>query len=289
MAALRSWLFNPMPVGRVVVFRTIVYLFIFVDVFLTTRWVARHGLVPGELYQPLFVPRLLNLPTPTPAFVTSVQVTLLLAAAAALVPRWTRVAGTFVFVLYLEWMFIAMSYGKVDHDRVAFLVALAVLPTVMAARWGDKEERQDATWAIRFIQIAVVLTYFLAAFAKLRFGGIEWVNGATLMRAVLRRGTILVDPLTVENPWMLHAFQYFIVAFELFSPLMLFRNKLGRAYVYAAFAFHAVTYASITIIFLPHVVCLLTFLPLERIRRPAWVPARRLHREVPGRLKGAEG
>ena len=261
-----GWFFAPVPERRVAIFRAIAYAFIFVDVFLTTAWVARHGLVPGELYQPLFIGRLLPLPTPTPTVVAVVQTFLLLAAAAALVPRWTRVAGMAVFFLYLEWMFIAMSYGKVDHDRFAFLVALAVLPMGRAVRYDSDRDADDAGWAIHCIQLAVVLTYFLAAFAKLRFGGIEWVNGATLMRAVLRRGTPLVDPLTVENPWMLHAFQYFIVAFELASPVMLMRNRVGAWYVRIAFAFHALTYASIKIIFLPHVVCLLTFLPLERLR-----------------------
>ncbi|MGH2757372.1 MAG: HTTM domain-containing protein [Actinomycetota bacterium] len=280
MAALRSWLFSPVAAGRVAVFRTLAYSFIFIDVLLTTSWVAQHGWVPTELYQPLFIARLLQLPTPTPVLVTVVEAGLLLSALLALHPRWTRPAGIAVFILYLEWMFIAMSYGKVDHDRVAFLVALAVLPTVRAARWGEQRASEDAGWAIRCIQIAVVLTYFLATFAKLRFGGLEWVNGATLMRAVLRRGTVLVDPLTVENPWILHAYQYFIVAFELASPLMLLQNAVGRFYVKLAFAFHALTYASITIIFLPHVVCLLTFLPLERVKAPSWVsrPIRRFQR-----------
>jgi hypothetical protein len=37
-----------------------------------------------------------------------------------------------------------------------------------------------------------------------------------------------------------------------------------------AFAFHVMTYATITIIFLPHIMCLLAFLPLERLQRPAF-------------------
>jgi hypothetical protein len=49
--------------------------------------------------------------------------------------RAPRLLGWTIFVLYFEWMIIAMSYGKVDHDRFAFLVALAVLPTV--APWGS--------------------------------------------------------------------------------------------------------------------------------------------------------
>ena len=230
--------------------------------------------MPGELYQPLFIGRLLNLPVPTETLVRSVQVLLLVAAALALTARWPRSAGTAVFFLYLGWMFIAMSYGKVDHDRVAFLVALAVLPTAGGANWGEQERSEAAGWAIRCIQVAVVATYFLAAFAKLRFGGPGWVNGATLMRAVLRRGTVLAEPLK-SNPWVLTITQYFIVAFELASPLLLNRGRIGRLFLVAAAAFHLMTYATITIIFLPHVMCLLAFVPLERLDPKAWLATRR--------------
>jgi hypothetical protein len=263
-----------MPRGRIAALRTLFYAFIFVDVLVTTSWVARHALVPGELYRPLFIGRLLNLPVPTDSFVVGVQICLLIAAAIALTNRFPRMAGTAVFVLYLEWMFIAMSYGKVDHDRVAFLVALAVLPTAGSARWGEQQPSGASGWAIRCIQVAVVATYFLAAFAKLRFGGPEWVNGATLMRAVLRRGTVLAEPLK-SNPWVLRLTQYFIMAFELASPLLLVKGRIGRTFLLAAVAFHLMTYATITIIFLPHVMCLLAFAPLERLDPKDWLTSRR--------------
>jgi hypothetical protein len=262
-AALSSWWYEPVPRGRVAALRTILYAFIFVDVFVTTSWVSRHALVSTELYQPLFFGRILNLPVPTEALVYGVQAALLVAAAVAATGRFPRVAGAAVFLLYLEWMFIAMSYGKVDHDRFAFLVALAVLPTAGPARWGEQERDAAAGWAVRCIQVAVVLTYFLAAFAKLRFGGIAWLNGATLMRAVLRRGTVLAEPLK-DLPGVLRVGQWAIVAFELLSPLLLARGRLGRIALIVALAFHVMTYSTITIIFLPHVVCLLAFVPLER-------------------------
>ena len=217
---LSRWWFTPMPLGRVAVFRSIVYSFIFVDVFMTTSWVSNHAHIPPELYQPLFIADLLRLPEPTFALVTAVKFGLLAAAAAAVLGFKRRLTGALVAFLYLEWMFIAMSYGKVDHDRFAFLVALAVLPSVPVARWRDETRSETAGWALRCVQVAVVATYFLAAFAKLRFGGIEWLNGATLVRAVMRRGTVLVDPLLLENPWVLHVAQYLLVAFELATPLM---------------------------------------------------------------------
>ncbi len=268
-SAARRWWFRPVGKGRVAALRTILYSFIFVDVLLTTSWVASHAAVPGELYRPLVVGRILPLPVPGPLLVPAVMWLLLGCAAVAAFNRAPRLLGAAVFVLYFEWMVIAMSYGKVDHDRFAFLVALAVLPTVGPARWGDRTPDEAAGWAVRCIQVAVVLTYFLSVFAKLRFGGIEWLNGATLVRAVIRRKTFLSEPL-LDYPWILRATQYGIVLFEMLSPLLLVRGRVGKLFLAGAVVFHLVTFASIGIIFLPHVMCLLSFVELERLNPQLW-------------------
>ena len=264
---LIDWWFVPLPLARIFWLRTFLYGFVLVDVLVTTSWVSMHGSVSPELYRPLWVARLFALPAPGPVLVTALKVALVVCAGIAMTGRRPRVMGSIVFFLYLEWMLIAFSYGKVNHDRVAFLVALAVLPTVGEARRAPTFS-DAAGWAIRCIQVAVVLTYFLAAFAKLRYGGIEWLNGATLLRGVLRRGTWVGDELR-DFPWLLHAGQYALVAFELGSPLLLARGRLGRIYLWLAVAFHAVTWVTLKISFLPHVVCLLAFLPLESLRQPS--------------------
>jgi hypothetical protein len=98
------------------------------------------------------------------------------------------------------------------------------------------------------------------------------MNSTTLLRAVVRRGTWLADPL-IDMPWVLHVTQYGIIALELASPLVFWRR--ARTFLLATFAaFHAVTFAMLTIIFLPHVMCLSSFLPLERLRLPAFVGLR---------------
>lgn len=269
-----AWWLSPLPRRRVAWLRVLVYGFIFVDVFVLRPWVSDNGLVPSSLYHPLMIGRLLPLPTPTPLMVDVVKYSMLACAAVAASGRFVRLAGVLVFGLYLEWMLIAFSYGKVDHDRFAFLVALAVLPTVGRVSWRDKASDEKAAWAIRCIQVAVVATYFLAAFAKFRFGGLDWVNGATLLRAVLRRGNDLADPL-ITMPWVLRIGQWLLVIFELTSPLLLRRGRIGRFFLMAAFGFHAVTYAAIGIMFWPHVVCLLSFVPLERLPvRPQGLEAR---------------
>jgi hypothetical protein len=250
--------------ARVAWLRLLVYPFIFVDVLWTTAWVRDHAHVPEALHQPLALGRLLDLPAPGPVLVPTLLVALLASAAVAATGRLPRLAGGLAFALYLWWMLVAFGYGKVDHDRFAFLVALAVLPTVGRARLRDGARSEAAGWAVRCVQVAVVATYFLSAVAKLRYVGPEWVTSTVLLRAVARRGTALADPLT-ELPALLTLAQLGIMALELASPLLLLRGRVRRIGVGLAAAFHLVTFATIRIIFLPHVVCLAAFLPLERL------------------------
>jgi hypothetical protein len=270
---LMQWWFDPIPRGRVAALRTFVYTFVLADVFIIRPWVSIHGQLPVELYEPLFIARFLPLPAPTPLVVLVLQGVLVVATLLALTGRWPRVAGAVVFFLYLGWMLTAFSYGKVDHDNVAFLVALAVLPTVGKARWGDMRPDEASGWAIRCVQVAVVMTYFASVFAKLRFGGVNWVTGSTFLRAVIKRGSSLAEPLAAY-PLALKIGQVALVAFELLSPLLLVRGRIGRLMLAAALAFHVIAFLGIGIMFWPHVVCLLSFLPLERLNPRAWVRAR---------------
>ena len=257
---------RPVPLARVAVFRTLAYLFIPVDVFLTTAWVRAHADVPTEYYQPLLVGQWLPLPTPTSSVVHVVQWALVLAALAAATGRAPRLLGTAVFLLYFQWMVIAMSYGKVDHDRYAFLVALAVLPTVGRARWRDRRTSEAAGWAMAVVFLAVMLTYFLAAWAKVRFGGWDWVTGSQLTWAVLRRGTDLAT-WTLDVPGLLIAAQWVMVIVEFAAPLMLLaRSDRARvALVVFLLGFHLMTFAGVRIVFLPHCVAILSLLPWERL------------------------
>ncbi|HEU4423110.1 MAG TPA: MFS transporter permease [Pilimelia sp.] len=265
-----GWLTEPVPRGRVAAFRTLVYLFVAGDLLFFTPWVRTHADVPGELYQPLFVGRLLPLPTPTAALVYGIFWALLGLTLLAATGRAPRALGWAVFVLYFEWMIIAMSYGKVDHDRFAFLVALAVLPTAGRARHGDRTLTEAGGWALRVTQIAVVCTYFLAAWSKLRFGGLGWMTGSVLARAIIRRGTDLADAIATV-PGLLIGAQIGIITFELLSPLVfVLRGRWRYAAIGGLYGFHLVTIATITISFAPHMVALTSFLPLERIRPIAW-------------------
>jgi hypothetical protein len=274
-----AWLFAPVPRGRVAAFRTLIYLFVAADLVIFTPWVRAHANTPGSLYEPLLIGRLLPLPTPTALIVHSVFWVLLVLALAAATGRAPRLLGWAVFLLYFEWMIIAMSYGKVDHDRFGLLVALAVLPTVGRARHGDKTPAEAGGWALRVTQIAVICTYFLAAWAKLRFGGLDWPTSAVLAQAIIRRGTWLADQIA-GVPGLLIVAQFGIIAFELTSPLIFVVPQRWRwAVVTFFYSFHLATFATITISFAPHLAAMTSFLALEKVRPVVW--ARRLLGRAP--------
>jgi hypothetical protein len=269
-----GWLIEPVPKGRVAAFRTVIYLFVAADLVIFTPWVRAHANTPGELYRPLLIGRLLPLPTPTPPIVHTVFWAVLILALAAATGRAPRALGWAVFLLYFEWMIIAMSYGKVDHDRFGLLVALAALPTAGRARHGDPERTEAGGWALRVTQIAVICTYFLAAWAKLRFGGPHWVTSSVLAQAIIRRGTGLAD-LIAGVPGLLIVAQVGIITFELLSPLIWVVPQRWRSVVVAYFySFHLATFATITISFAPHLAALTSFLPLEKVRPVEWARAR---------------
>ncbi|MGH3738042.1 MAG: MFS transporter permease [Micromonosporaceae bacterium] len=266
-----DWFTEPVPKGRIAAFRTVTYLFVIADLVFFTTWIRLHADVPGELYQPLLVGRILPLPVPTEGLVHGVWWALLITSAVAATARFPRLLGWTIFALYFEWMIIAMSYGKVDHDRIAFLMALAVLPTLGRARHGDRTPTEAGGWALRMVQIAVIATYFLAAWAKLRYAGIDWLTGATLTRAVLRRGTEF-SLWTVEVPGLLIFGQFAIVGFELMSPIIFFVKRRWQYWLIGYFyVFHVVTYLALGIAFWPHLVAMLCFLPLEKLRPLAWL------------------
>ncbi|WP_106126080.1 HTTM domain-containing protein [Pseudosporangium ferrugineum] len=283
---MAAWLTEAVPRGRIAAFRTLIYLFVAADLVVFTPWVRHHASTPGDLYEPLRVGRLLHLPTPTPLLVHTIFWLLLAVALVAASGRAPRLLGWTVFALYFEWMVIAMSYGKVDHDRIGLLVALAALPTAGRARHGDATRSEAGGWALRVTQIAVVCTYFLAAWAKLRFGGLDWVTSSVLARAIVRRGTDLAD-LIAGVPYLLILAQFGIMAFELGSPVIFALNERWRNRAVAFFySFHLVTFATITISFAPHLAALASFLALEKVRPVKW--ARRFLRRRPGHVEEHE-
>ncbi|HEX8003677.1 MAG TPA: HTTM domain-containing protein [Mycobacteriales bacterium] len=261
--------------------RRVVYAFVVFDMFVLVNDVVPHGYAPASLYRPILVPRLLHLPAPTPAYVQTLRAVLVTAAVVGALGRLPRAAGWVVAVAYLDWIFLGFSYGKVDHDHLALVVALFTLPLAGPARGVARGTVSEAAaWTLRCIQVAAIATYFLSAYAKLRHGGWWWANSATFAWALSRRATSLAEPL-IGHPAVLVAGQWGLLVMELLTPVVLFLR--GRALAVALgvlVAFHVTTYLAIEIHFLPTVVCLLAFVPLERLAERRFPQLGERRREV---------
>ena len=110
----------------------------------------------------------------------------------------------------------------------------------------------------------MVSTYFLAAIAKLRYGGLQWMTSSTMTRAVMRRGTFLAVWM-LKVPGLLVLTQIGIVIFEMLSPIVFMVGERLRLWIVAFFySFHVVVFLTVTIAFVPHLIAMASFLPLEK-------------------------
>ena len=95
------------------------------------------------------------------------------------------------------------------------------------------------------------------------------MNSAVFTTAIVRRGTILGDRL-LAYPDLLVLSQWAFIAFEVVSLVLLFprapRTVRALALV-GVFLLHLMTFLMIGISFLPHTICIVAFLPLERLSR----------------------
>lgn len=275
-----GWFSPAIALARIAWLRTILYLFVILDMHAFVRDTRLKGESPG-LYQPLFLARLFDLPTPSVANTTTLYFVLIVACLVASTNRLPRLAGWIVAPAFTWWVLIGMSDGKVDHDHLALVVALWVLPTVAPNKsrkgspYNDQTKSEAAGWAIRCVQISVIATYFLSAIAKLRSAGwaLSWPGSAILTWAIVRRPHPVGEWL-LQYPWMLHVMQWVGIIGEFLSPVVLWLK--GRWQLLGALffiGFHLANTAILLIHFLPTVVCWLAFAPLERI--VPWFQARR--------------
>ena len=271
------WFAPQISLARVAIFRVFIYIFVIIDVLTISADVIAHGWTP-DLYQPLWLARFLHIP---PVSVLGAQILLaaiivfsLLAAAGIL----QRLSGWIVAITFGLWMFYTQGYGYVAHDHMALVIAVVVLPTIGAARFRDVDTTSaKAGWALRVVQISVVLTYFYSVLMKWVASGniTHWANGAVIIWALMRRGAEWSKPF-LEMPGLLIAAQWATLAFEFLSPIALFvKGKWLYGVVVFFLLFHLMTYIALGIHFLPTVICWAAFLPLEKLVPARFVAGRR--------------
>lgn len=272
-----------LPLARLAVMRRLISTFVVFDVLLVSNDVIGHAANP-EYFRPTALTRLLHLPAVTPALGWGLLVVVLASGALGALGRAPRASGGVLAVSFWIWMLYSQGYGYISHDHVALMVAVAVLPTAGIARTradgvegaggADGADGADAGvlsrqagWALRCIQIAVVLTYFYSVLEKSVISGspATWANSAVFAFAFIRRGAPWVQWM-LDAPWLFRPAQWALIVLETISPLALFlRGRKLYALIGVFLVFHLATFVALGIHFLPTVACWAAFLPLERI------------------------
>jgi hypothetical protein len=255
------------------VLRSVLYVFVLLDLHVVVRDPIPLSHHP-DLYRPLLLARVLHLPPPSVPLAWTLYVVVVVGCLVGAAGRAPRLAGWVVAPAFTWWVAIGFSYGKVDHDHLALVAALWLLPTVgtVPGGWSSTRASAQAGWVLKCVQICVVSTYFLSAVAKIRSGGwtlSSWPESSILLWAIVRRPHGLGQFL-LPHPEVLHVMQWASILAELSSAVVLWLR--GRALLAAALfwlGFHAFTVAMLYIHFAPTVVCWLAFAPLERLA-PWW-------------------
>ncbi|HEY8791160.1 MAG TPA: hypothetical protein VIM10_18785 [Actinopolymorphaceae bacterium] len=266
LEAVRRWWFPPVAVARLAWLRTFLYLFVILDIHLFVDDVLPKGHTP-ELYHPLLVGRVVHLPPPSVPLTWALWAVIVVGSLVLAAGRLPLTVGYLVAAAFTWWMVIGMSFGKVDHDHLALVLAVWVMPSAHRARWTDEGASEQVGWTVRWIQIATVATYSLSWLTKTANSSwtAAWPQGHVLAWAVIRRANT-VNAQLLEHPWMLRPMQWVVYCAEFLSPMVLFLRR--RALLAAALfwmGFHVMTFVLLGIHFLPTVVCWLSFAPLERL------------------------
>lgn len=185
--------------------------------------------------------------------------------AATLGWRW-RVSGPLFAATGLVATSLATSWGMVFHtDNLAMLHVAVIALAPAADAWsldarGAGPPGDDVRYGfpIRLAALVTAATYVLAGWAKLRIGGLEWLDGDTLRSLVahdnLRKeligavSTPLAGPV-VRQAWLFAPMAIVTVAVELVAPLALVGRRAARAWVAVAWTFHVAIVAFMTVTF----------------------------------------
>jgi hypothetical protein len=280
-----EWLVAPAPAARLAMLRILVGVY-------ATGWAGvrlpahlAHADQVAARWQPVGVLTPLSSPPADAAI-------LLVAAAAPLlgllfVVGWRyRAIGPLFAVAVLLLATLDSSWGQVFHTEhlvVLHLLVLAVAPAADVLATGRRRAPPGPAldgrygWPVRLAGVVVVLAYVIAGLAKLRIGGLDWLDGDTLRHWVAHdnlRKAVLGDSYSpigahlVRHAWLFPPLAVLTVIVELGAGVALFGRRWRTAWVITAWLFHVGVLALMAIVF-PYQLTGVAFAAFFRLERLA--------------------
>lgn len=295
MSRVAAWWFAPAPAERLAAVRMLVGGFGLAWVVGRIGELHAVAQLPAQHWRPTGVTRLLSAPLPPVVALGLTIATAVLLAAFVAGYRY-RVTAPLAAVALLWTLTYRNSWGMIFHTEnllVLHVIALAVAPAADAwsvDRWrGDRGGRERAPpaagygWALKLMLAITAVTYVLAAIAKLRLAGMDWLDGEQLRNQIAvdnLRKALLGDSIAplgtvfLDHPAGFTVFSVMTILLELAAPVLLVGGWIARGWALGAWGFHLGVVLLMNIWF-PYPLLGLAYVPLLAAERPfAWAIAR---------------
>jgi Vitamin K-dependent gamma-carboxylase len=222
--------------------------------------------------------------SPPPEGLVRVLLALAILAGLGYVAGWHyRVTGPLFAVLLLGVMSYRNAWGHLFHtDNLVVLHVLIVGLAPAAAAWsldarGRTEPDDDVRfgWPVRLAALATVLTYVVTGIAKLRYAGLDWLGGDTLLHQIAfdnARKKVLGDTYSpfaaafAGHPGLFRPLGVLTLVVELGAPVALLGRRWAAWWCGAAWLFHVGILGLMWISF-PYPLSLVAFAPFFRCER----------------------
>jgi hypothetical protein len=209
-----------------------------------------------------------------------------------------RVVAPFFAALLLVVLTYANSWGGILHSDNLWVFHVSVLSLAPAADALSLDARRldrvpsshfKYGWPIRLMCWICVFTYFLAGLAKLKNGGLGFIEGESLRNYVALDNVRKIElgslhsplaALVLPFPGLFQALAVVSLVLELAAPLVMLQAKVAKVWSVAMWSFHLGVLALMAILF-PYPVTFIAFAPFFRTERLArWF--RRVVLRTPG-------
>ena len=274
---LDTWLLRPVPATRLATLRILcaLYATAFVLARLPSFWRATS--LPESRLEGVGILWFLDERPPPGAMQTAIVVVILLGVLVTL-GVGHRLTGPLFAIGFLVVSTYRLSFGHVIHTEHLVAIHLLIIgfsPAADRRAIGRRSECDDVDLRygvpIRLMTIALVVSYVLAGWAKVRHGGFDWLFGDVLRNQVAYdnlRKELLGSPHSPFGGWLVRYGWVFPPAaiattlVELGSVVILLdSHRWRRRWALAAWSFHVGVLATMAISF-PYPLSFVAYAPL---------------------------
>ncbi len=280
MSQVKRWWFAPAPPERLAALRVLIGTFALVYLVLRLPELRAVAGLPAAQFAPAGIVRVLGGPLPVAA-VTTIALATCAVLAAFIAGAWYRVTAPLAALGLLWTLTYRNAWGQVFHTEnllVLHVIALACAPAADAWAWRRRTEPapDGYGWPIKLLVALTAATYVIAGIAKLRIGGVAWLDGAVLRDQVavdnLRKAVLgdTVGPLALPllgHPAVFAVLAVMTLVVELGAPVALLGGWIARTWAIAAWAFHLGVLLVMNIVF-PYPLFGVALAPVFEVERP---------------------